>query len=131
MNPIMYIEMEKGGRIEIELFPELTNNSVRSIIWLANQGFYNNRIFYRIVKDFVLQTDCDKRPGIYETGCDYIIDGEYKAYFALRSADQCMSSFRVMPFMWDLQKEHPLSFKNPINQILIEMINNAVVYKKS
>ena len=65
MNPIMYIEMEKGGRIEIELFPELTNNSVRSIIWLANQGFYNNRIFYRIVKDFVLQTDCDKRPGIY------------------------------------------------------------------
>ena len=60
-----------------------------------------------------------------------IIDGEYKAYFALRSADQCMSSFRVMPFMWDLQKEHPLSFKNPINQILIEMISNAVVYKKS
>ena len=60
-----------------------------------------------------------------------IIDREYKAYFALRSADQCMSSFRVMPFMWDLQKEHPLSFKNPINQILIEMINNAVVYKKS
>ena len=33
-----------------------------------------------------------------------IIDGEYKAYFALRSADQCMSSFRVMPFIWDLQK---------------------------
>lgn len=78
MNPIMYIEMEKGGRIDIELFPEITNNSVRSIIWLANQGLYDNRIFYRVVKDFVLQTDCDKRPGIYETGCDYIIDGEYK-----------------------------------------------------
>ena len=78
MNPIMHIEMEKGGIIDIELFPEITNNSVRSIIWLANQGLYDNRIFYRVVKDFVLQTDCDKRPGIYETGCDYIIDGEYK-----------------------------------------------------
>lgn len=78
MNPIMHIEMEKGGIIDIELFPNLTYNSVRSIIWLVNKGWYNNRIFYRVVKDFVLQTDCDKRPGIYEEGCDYIIDGEYE-----------------------------------------------------
>lgn len=78
MNPIMHIEMEKGGIIDIELFPEITNNSVRSIIWLAKKGWYDNRIFYRVVKDFVLQTDCDKRVGIYEEGCDYIIDGEYK-----------------------------------------------------
>ena len=78
MNPIMHIEMEAGGIIDIELYPDITYNSVRSIIWLVNKGWYNNRIFYRIVKDFVLQTDCDKRPGIYEEGCDYIIDGEYK-----------------------------------------------------
>ncbi len=60
-----------------------------------------------------------------------IINGSYKAYFALRSADQCMSSFRVLPFMEDLQKEHPLSFKNPINQILIEMIYGCLVFKKN
>ncbi len=77
MNPILHIEMEAGGQIEIELFPEITPNSVRSIIWLANQGLYDGRIFYRVVKDFVLQTDCDKRPGLFEEGCDYIIDGEY------------------------------------------------------
>lgn len=59
-----------------------------------------------------------------------IIDGNYKAYFALRSTDQCMSSFRVMPLREDYQKEHPLSLKNPINQILIEMIDETVVLKK-
>lgn len=59
-----------------------------------------------------------------------IIDGNYKAYFALRSTDQCMSIFRVMPLREDYQKEHPLSLKNPINQILIEMIDETVVLKK-
>ena len=58
-----------------------------------------------------------------------IIDGHYKAYFALRSTDQCMSSFRVLPFKIDYQKEHPLSLKNPINKILIEMIDKTVVLK--
>lgn len=58
-----------------------------------------------------------------------IIDGEYKAYFGLRSADQCMSSFRVFPFTIDYPKEHQLSLKNPINKILIEMIDKAIVLK--
>lgn len=59
-----------------------------------------------------------------------IIDGEYKAYFGLRSTDLCMSSFKVMPFNDKYPKEHPLSFKNPINKILIEMIDDAIVLKK-
>nr|WP_294998291.1 hypothetical protein [uncultured Methanobrevibacter sp.] len=58
-----------------------------------------------------------------------IFDGEYKAYFALRSTDQCMSSFRILPLSLDYQKEHPLSLKNPINQILIEMIDKNIVLK--
>lgn len=58
-----------------------------------------------------------------------IFDGDYKAYFALRSTDQCMSSFRVLPFSLDYPKEHPLSFKNPINKILIEMIDKTLVLK--
>lgn len=58
-----------------------------------------------------------------------IIDGEYKAYFALRSTDQCMSSFRILPLNNEYQKEHPLSLKNPINQILIEMIDETIVLK--
>lgn len=56
-----------------------------------------------------------------------IIDGEYKTYFALRSTDKCMSSFMVLPFSTQYPKEHPLSFKNPINRILIEMIYSAII----
>ena len=59
-----------------------------------------------------------------------IIDGEYKAYFALRTTDLCMSHFRILPFNITYPKEHHLSFKNPINQILIEMIENSIIYKK-
>ncbi len=58
-----------------------------------------------------------------------IIDRAYKAYFALRSTDQCMSSFRILPFSSEYPKEHPLSFKNPINKILIEMIDKTIVWK--
>ena len=58
-----------------------------------------------------------------------IIDGDYKAYFALRSTDQCMSSFRVLPFTDRYPKEHPLSLINPINKILIEMIDRTIVRK--
>lgn len=77
-NPVMHIEMEAGGMIDIELFPDVAHNTVCSVIWLANQGLYDGRDFYRVVKDFVLQTDCDIRPGMYETGCNYILDGEYR-----------------------------------------------------
>ncbi len=59
-----------------------------------------------------------------------IIDGEYKAYFALRSTDLCMSSFRVIPFSREYPKEHPLSFKNPINRMLIEMIEKVIIKKE-
>lgn len=58
-----------------------------------------------------------------------IIDGDYRAYFALRSTDQCMSSFRVLPFTDRYPKEHPLSLMNPINKILIEMIDRTIVRK--
>ena len=58
-----------------------------------------------------------------------IFDGNYNAYFALRSTDRCMSSFKVLPFSKDYPKEHPLSFKNPINKILIGMIDKAIVLK--
>ena len=58
-----------------------------------------------------------------------IIDKEYKAYFGLRTTDLCMSSFKVIPFGIDYPKEHPLSFKNPINKILIEMIDETIVLK--
>ena len=58
-----------------------------------------------------------------------IINGEYEAYFALRTTDLCMSSFKVIPLSDDYSKEHPLSFKNPINKLLIEMIDETIILK--
>ncbi len=58
-----------------------------------------------------------------------IINGEYETHFALRSTDLCMSSFKVIPLSDDYPKEHPISFKNPINKILIEMIDKSIVLK--
>lgn len=57
-----------------------------------------------------------------------IINGEYKTYFALRTTDLCMSSFKVIPLSDRYPKEHPLSFKNPINKLLIEMIDDVIVF---
>lgn len=55
------------------------------------------------------------------------VDGKYKSYFALRSADLCMATLRVYRLVEDLPAEHELSFKNPFNRLLIEMIDKVIV----
>lgn len=54
-------------------------------------------------------------------------DGGYKSYFALRSADLCMSALRVYRLTGDLPAEHELSFRNPFNRLLVEMIDRVIV----
>ena len=54
-----------------------------------------------------------------------IVNGEYQAYFALRTTDLCMSSFKVIPLSDKYPKENSLSFKNPINKLLMEMIDET------
>jgi peptidyl-prolyl cis-trans isomerase B (cyclophilin B) len=44
------------GTIEIELFQSLTPKTVANFVSLANQGFYNNLVWHRIVAGFVIQT---------------------------------------------------------------------------
>ena len=78
-NPNLIITMASGKKIIIELMPELTPNTVASVIWLAGQGLYDGRAFYRVVKDFVIQTGCSKEMD-YKTGCDYIIESECAAH---------------------------------------------------
>jgi len=78
MNPIMTIKMHSGESIKIELFPELCPNSVASIIYLAQKGLYNGRNFYRVVKDYLMMTDCNPRDW-FPNGLHFAIDGEYRA----------------------------------------------------
>jgi peptidyl-prolyl cis-trans isomerase B (cyclophilin B) len=74
-NPILSIKMKNGAVIKIELFHAISPNTVNSVIHLAKAGLYDGRKFYRVVKDFVLQTDCDKRKND-SRGCDYALDSE-------------------------------------------------------
>ena len=43
-NPIVTIEMENGGIIRAELYPEVAPNPVRNFVSLAGKGFYDGTI---------------------------------------------------------------------------------------
>jgi len=44
------------GPLDVELFAKETPATCRSFIQLCFEGYYNNVIFHRIVKDFIIQT---------------------------------------------------------------------------
>ncbi|MBR2027894.1 MAG: peptidylprolyl isomerase [Oscillospiraceae bacterium] len=72
-NPIAEMHTDFGV-ITFELYPQYAPNTVNSFIWSAQQGFYQNRLIKRVVKDFVLQPsychfDID--------GCDFMLSGEF------------------------------------------------------
>jgi cyclophilin family peptidyl-prolyl cis-trans isomerase len=43
------------GDIVVELFASKTPKTVNNFVFLARQGFYNNTIFHRVIKDFMVQ----------------------------------------------------------------------------
>ena len=49
------IEMEDGGTIEIELWPDLAPEHVNSFVFLAREGFYDGVTFHRIISGFMAQ----------------------------------------------------------------------------
>ncbi len=52
------IEMENGGVIHIEFFPEEAPGTVANFKELANKGFYNGLTFHRVIPGFVAQGGC-------------------------------------------------------------------------
>jgi cyclophilin family peptidyl-prolyl cis-trans isomerase len=54
---IVYAKLATSqGTIEIELYHSLTPKTVENFVNLANSGFYNNLVWHRIAKNFVIQT---------------------------------------------------------------------------
>ena len=43
------------GDMTLELFPKEAPLSVNNFVFLAQQGFYNGVIFWRVIKDFMIQ----------------------------------------------------------------------------
>ena len=74
-NPIVTIEMEDGGVMRAELYPEVAPNTVNNFIALVKSGFYDGLIFHRVIPGFMIQGgDPD---GAGTGGPGYAIKGEF------------------------------------------------------
>ena len=76
-NPIVTIEMENGGIIRAELYPEVAPNTVRNFVSLAGKGFYDGTIFHRVIPGFMIQGGDPDGTGMGGPG--YRIKGEFTA----------------------------------------------------
>ncbi|MEA4920181.1 MAG: peptidylprolyl isomerase [Clostridiaceae bacterium] len=71
------IQMEDGGLIELELYPDIAPISVDNFLKLAGEGFYNGVTFHRVVPGFVIQGGDPTGTGMGGPG--YHIKGEFIA----------------------------------------------------
>ncbi len=76
MNPTFVIEMENGGRMSGELYPDIAPESVGNFIALANSGFYDGLIFHRVIPGFMIQGGDPQGTGMGGPG--YCIKGEFR-----------------------------------------------------
>ena len=76
-NPIVTIEMEDGGVMKAELYPEIAPNTVNNFISLVKKGFYDGVIFHRVIPGFMIQGGDPKGVGVGGPG--YCIRGEFTA----------------------------------------------------
>ena len=74
-NPIVTINMEDGGVMKLELYPEVAPISVNNS--LINKGFYNGVIFHRVIPQFMIQGGDPEGRGTGGPG--YSIKGEFAA----------------------------------------------------
>lgn len=77
MNPIITITMSTGEVIKAELYPEVAPNSVANFVSLVKEGFYNGKIFHRVIPGFMIQGGCPDGTGMGGPG--YRIKGEFAA----------------------------------------------------
>ena len=74
-NPIIIIEMKSGNSITIELYPTIAPNTVNNFLSLVKKGFYNDCIFHRVIKNFMIQGGDPQGTGMGGPG--YSIKGEF------------------------------------------------------
>ena len=76
-KPIVTIEMENGGVIKAELYPEIAPNTVNNFISLIQKGFYDGLTFHRVIPGFMIQGGDPEGNGTGGPG--YRIKGEFTA----------------------------------------------------
>ena len=76
-NPIVTMEVEGFGTIKLELYPDVAPNTVKHVVKLVEEGYYNGLIFHRVIPDFMIQGG-DKE-GTGSGSLDYALPGEFLA----------------------------------------------------
>ncbi len=71
------IEMENGGVMTLELYPETAPITVENFVKLAKSGFYDGLIFHRVIEGFMIQGGDPTGTGMGGPG--YQIKGEFAA----------------------------------------------------
>ena len=74
---MVIIEMEHGGKIELELYPEAAPKTVENFLSLVNSGFYDGLTFHRVIPGFMIQGGDPLGNGM--GGADKNIIGEFRA----------------------------------------------------
>ena len=74
---MVLIEMENGGKIELELYPEVAPITVANFEKLVKRGFYDGLTFHRVIAGFMIQGGCPNGNGM--GGADENIKGEFSA----------------------------------------------------
>lgn len=77
MKKIVRIEMENGSIIRAELYPETAPETVANFEGLVSKGFYDGKIFHRVIPGFMIQGGCPIGTGTGGPG--YTIKGEFAA----------------------------------------------------
>lgn len=76
-HPTVTIELENGGIVQAELYPEHAPNTVNNFVSLAGKGFYDGTIFHRVIPGFMIQGGDPGGDGTGGPG--YSIRGEFSA----------------------------------------------------
>jgi len=76
-NPIVTFEMEDGGAMKAELYPDVAPNTVNNFISLVKKGFYDGLLFHRVIPGFMIQGGDPQGSGTGGPG--YEIAGEFSS----------------------------------------------------
>ncbi len=74
---MVIIEMENGGKIKLELYPDIAPITCENFEKLVKQGFYDGLTFHRVIPGFMIQGGCPNGTGTGGPGWN--IKGEFSS----------------------------------------------------
>lgn len=91
-TPIVSMEMENGGIVKLELYPEIAPKTVNNFVALVEDGFYDGLTFHRIIPGFMIQGGDPNGDGTGGPG--YEIKGEFSNNGIDNPSPMSVASFR-------------------------------------